>query len=162
MLLHHMLFLDALGNMCVQDSCSIALGAGVRPIIEMNKTDFLYSISAAPGEGGTIEVTPTASEGDTIVFKPISNNGYEIQEMYIVTETGDRENILVSDVTIDEDGSYTINPEKYKMPDQNIVIHVNWFTNPKTGIKNIFMIMYGIIVISIIGYFVIKNNNISL
>lgn len=159
----NLMFMDTLGNLCVQDVCSSALGAGIRPVVEMNKDDIIiYNITVETDGNGTIEVEPTAPEGETIIYVPKPNDGYELEDIYIVTESGDRTDLEKDDITCSEEEKCIINPDKFKMPDEDIVIHVKWINNPKTGVRSIFMVIYAVLLASICGYFVLKNNHISL
>ena len=153
-------FIDTLGNLCNTDACHIALGAGIRPVVEISKDSINYNLITESEEGGTLEKVNETKVGDTIVLKPLAKAGYKLNGFTITTYSGQTIEIEEKDIFKNDDGTIIINPEVFVMPLENVIITARWgFTNPKTGVFDyISFIMIGLI-ISFIGYVSISYNN---
>lgn len=143
-----MFFVDSLGNLCNVNACNIAIGAGIRPTVEISKSDIIYNIVPETDGNGAINVPPTAKEGEIITYKIEPNVGYELEEMIIVTDSGNEIIITKDDVICDEENTCTIKEEKFVMPEEDIVIKVKFINNPKTGVSSFIGIIMLLVIIS--------------
>lgn len=158
----YMLFVDALGNLCMQDACNIALGAGVRPVIEIDKNNIIYNITPETDGNGTLDVPKTAEAGEIITYKVEPKDGYELDKIMIITDSGREIEITEEDVTCDENKVCTIKSDKFIMPEEDIVIRVkfvNILFNPKTGMIGVNGILFVLLCVFISGIVVFKSYN---
>lgn len=159
----YIFFVDTLGSLCSADACTLAIGAGIRPVVEISKTDIIYNITPETDGNGTLDVPKTAEEGEIITYKVEPKDGYELDEMVIImTKTNKEIEITTDDVTCDENKVCTIKPEKFKMPAEDIIVRVkfvNILFNPKTGNKGVSGILFTMLLIFISGIVIFKSYN---
>ena len=136
-------FVDTLGNLCGAGSCDSAIGAGIRPVIEISATDLIYNIQTKTDGNGTIESTHIkAGKGEIIKFVITPKEGYVLSEVKVTDETG---NVI----------KFTENT--FTMPESNVLIEAT-FTVENPDTSDIFIIASITIVIgTLISYLNIKK-----
>ena len=153
-------FIDTLGNLCNADQCSISVGAGIRPIIDVNKDTIKYLIKTKTDGNGTIEVIDNASGGDSIQFKVSAKKGLKLAGLTITTDSGEKVEFNEEDITFDSSGVLSVSTNKFTMPYENVTIEARWTSNiinPNTGTGISVIIITTILVISSITYMVFKR-----
>ncbi|MBQ7790044.1 MAG: hypothetical protein IJ399_02145 [Bacilli bacterium] len=161
----YMYFVDTLGNLCNAYGCEVALGAGVRPIIEIDKDSIKYNVVLPEEETkGSVEIVENENE-NLVSFRVFPKNGYKFEGVTLITESGEKIELTEKDIVVSDDGIMTISEDKFKMGYENVRLEVKWgedIFNPKTGVKNIIGLMFTIMLVLASGLFIIKNYNKSL
>lgn len=136
-------FVDTLGNLCNTQECFIAIGAGVRPVITLNKKDIVsYVIKTNIRAGkGSIQVVGTANGGDSIKFKVIPEAGYKLVSLTITSEDGNK-------ITYRKVNENTV----FTMPNEDVLIEAEFIKNPVTGTPFKVLTFIAIILIGISIY----------
>ena len=105
-------FVDTLGNLCGAGSCDSAIGAGIRPVIEISATDLIYNIQTKTDGNGTIESTHIkAGKGEIIKFVITPKEGYVLSEVKVTDEKG---NVI------------TFTENTFTMPEANVLIEATF------------------------------------
>ena len=159
---YYHLFTASLGKICGSGSVycqgKIALGCGIRPVIEIDNTQIKYNIKTGVEGNGTIDVVENSLGGETIQFKLSTNKGYKLGSIVIKTDSGEEIEFSEGEITKNDDGTLSIDKNKFTMPFENITIQARFISdsilNPKTGV-NIYIIFMGILIISSIGLCII-------
>lgn len=153
-------FVDSLGNLCSMYGCSIALGAGIRPVIEISKDIINYNLTTETNNNGTIEIASDIEAGNTIVLNATPKKGYKLAKLIVKTESGTTIEVKGEDIIENNDGTISINPELFTMPLENIVVQAMWeIINPKTGVLDIITILLIGTVMSLCGFIIVKRYN---
>ena len=163
---HFFLFTTSLGKVCGAGLpyCypETLLGAGVRPVISINKSDLKYIIKTVTDSVGNIEVVDSASGGDSISFRINFNKEYKLKSVVIRTDSGEEVEFTEGEIQTNDDGSLSVDKNKFTMPFDNVTIEARWsldILNPKTGDK-IFIIMTIVMISLVIGTIVYKKKRI--
>ena len=140
------------------------LGCGIRPVITILKNELQYSIKTKTDGKGTIDVVENSLGGEEIQFKVSSNKGYKLGSIIIKTDTGEEVEFSEGEITKNEDGTISIDKNKFTMPFSNVTIeakHVSTsiLKNPETG-NIIWMIIMTIITSSVFGTIIYKRKRI--
>ena len=152
-------FIDTLGNLCDGYECWGMLGAGIRPVVTIEKANIKYNIKTKTDGNGTIEVVDTASGGETISFRVSAIKGLKIAGLTITTDSGETVQFNEEDLTNNEDGTISISTNKFTMPYENVTIEARWTSsiiNPNTGTGISFIITI-LLFVSSITYIIIKK-----
>lgn len=154
-------FVDTLGNICSQDGCNIAIGAGIRPVIGILNDMIDYSITTKSNENGTIENKTNSEQAGIITLKVNPKANYKLKKLIVSTDMSDDIlEISENDIIQNNDGTISINPEILKKPFANIVIEAVWeFTNPKTGVLDVITSLFIGLLMSLGGFYLVKNYN---
>ena len=129
-------FIDTLGNLCNADQCSISVGAGIRPIIEINKENIKYLIKTQTDGNGTIEVIDSAIGGETISFRVSAKKGLKLVGLTITADSGEKVEFNEEDISTNSSGVLSVSTNKFTMPYENVTIEARWSSgiiNPNTG-----------------------------
>ncbi len=157
-------FIDTLGNFCNGSTCSISLGAGIRPVITVPREDVKYNIEVETTGDGEIEVASTsAAGGEAITFIVKANKDYRLVSLTITTESGETIEFTEEDITENEDGTISISTNKFTMPYESVKLKATWEPiteeqediNPQT-FDNIYLYL-GIFILSGVGLFSIRK-----
>ena len=151
-------FVDTLGNLCSTEQCQIAIGAGVRPVIEIDKTSIIYNIYTKTDGNGTIEVIDKASGGDNIKFKATPKKGYKLDSITITSDSGEVIKFTEEEITKDESGVLSVSLNAFTMPFENVTIVANWekeVVNPNT--TDIVLTAIVLLLISVLFIFIMKD-----
>ena len=109
-----------------------------------------YDLGNVETENGSAELK---QEGKYGIITPTPNEGYEVDKIIIKDIDG---NILDIETTKREDGTYSF--ELYT--DVSIeVIYKEKIENPKTGILDVITIIFVGLVMSLVGFFIVKRYN---
>ena len=112
------------------------LGAGVRPVITIpiEEANIKHNIKTETDGKGSISVVDFASEGETITFEVLTSEGYVLDSLTIVTDSGEKVTFTEKDITENDDGTITITTNDFRMPDEDVTIIANWKEeNPETN-----------------------------
>lgn len=151
---------DSLGNLSNMSGYDIALGAGIRPVIEISKDIINYNLMTETDSNGKIEIATDIEIGDTIVLTATPKNGYKLAKLIVKTESGKTIEVTRNNIIENNDGTISINPELFTMPVENVVIEAMFeIINPKTGILNVITILFVGFIISVSGFFLVKKYN---
>ena len=155
-------FIDTLGNLCNGAACNMMIGAGIRPVIEIDKASIKYNVVLPEEEmKGSVELVENENE-NLVSFRVFPKTGYKFEGVTLITDSGEKIELTEKEVIIDADGIMTISEDKFKMGYENVRLEVKWgedIFNPKTGVKNITGLMFTILLILVSGLFVLKNYN---
>lgn len=136
------------------------LGCGIRPVITI-ANELEYIIKTETDSKGSIDVVENSLGGETIQFKVSAKKGYKLGSIVIKTDSGEEVEFSEGEITKNDDGTFSINKNKFTMPFENVTIQAkfeleNILKNPETGDKVLFIIL--ILVVSIgIGTFIYKK-----
>jgi len=128
------------------------LGCGIRPVITIPVNELKYLIKPETDGNGTIDVVENSIGGETIQFKVSAKKGYKLGSIVIKTDSGEEVEFSEGEITKNDDGTFSINKNKFTMPFENVTIQAkfeleNILKNPETGDKVLFIIL--ILVVSI-------------
>ena len=134
------------------------LGCGIRPEITI-PNELQYLIKTETEGNGTIDVIDNSLGGEIIQFKVSINKGYILGSIIITTDSGEKVEFTKGEITKNDDGTFSIDKNKFTMPFENITIQAkfeseNILKNPETGDKLLFMIL---ILVASIGIFIYKK-----
>ncbi len=149
-------FIDTLGDLCNAYECSVAVGAGIRPLVTMSNSNIEYLIRTKTDGHGTIEVIDHSPGGETIKFRVNSDKGYELDSVTIITDAGEKVSFKEGEIQKNSDGTMSIDKNNFTMPFDNVTIEARWrldILNPNTGVETLLGIF--IIVVSVISMTVI-------
>ena len=137
------LFIDTMGDLCTVNFCSLAYGAGLRPLVTISSKDLIYNIKTKTDGNGTIESTHIeAGTGELIKFTVKPKEGYVLGEVRVIDENG---NIIKF-----TDYSFT-------MPTSNVIIEATFkVENAETVTMGVFITCCLLIIIGSV-YLMIKN-----
>ena len=147
---YYHLFTTSFGKICGSGSAycqgKIALGCGIRPVIEIDNTQIKYNIKTETEGNGTIEAIENSLGGETIQFKVSAKNGYKLGSIVIKTDSGEEVEFSEGEITKNDDGTFSIDKNKFTMPFENVTIEAkfeseNILKNPETGNKVLFIIL---------------------
>lgn len=94
---------------------------------------------------------------ETIVLKVVPKPDYKLSKLIITTISGKKIEIGSNEFIMNNDGTLSIDPKVFVMPLENISIEFEWgFINPKTGNSVVFVIVFIILFISMVGGIIIK------
>lgn len=150
-------FVDTLGNLCNGFECPDAVGAGMRPIVEISKDYIKYSITTETDGNGTIEVVDSAFGGESITFRVSARKDLKLSGLTIITDSGEKVEFNEEDITQNNDGTISISTNKFTMPYANVLIQARWTasTNPYTG-KSLWLILV-VFIVTGIGFITIRK-----
>ena len=152
-----------MANCTVFLSLNLALGAGIRPVITISPNNFQYLIKTETDEKGTIEVVENALGGETIQFRVSVNKGYKLKSIIIRTDSGEEIEFNEGEIIKNEDGTISIDKNKFTMPYENVTIEAKWqsdsIINPETGNKTITIIFIMTISLGIVVFLYKKNES---
>ena len=137
-----------------------ALGCGIRPVITI-PNELQYLIKTETDKNGSIEVVENSLGGEEIQFKVSAKKGYKLGSIVIKTDSGEEVEFNEGEITKNDDGTFSINKNKFTMPFENVTIQAkfeleNILKNPETGNKILLITL--ILVASIgIGTFIYKR-----
>ena len=136
------------------------LGCGLRPVITI-PNELQYIIKTETDGNGTIDVIDNSLGGETIQFKVSAKNGYKLGSIVIKTDSGEKVEFSEGEITKNDDGTFSIDKNKFTMPFENITIQAKFelesiLKNPKTGDKILFIIFTLVASIGI-GIFIYKK-----
>ena len=155
-------FIDTLGNLCDGYECWGMLGAGIRPVVTLDKSNIKYKIFTKTDGNGTIDVVNNAFGGDSISFRVTAKRGLKLAGLTVISDSGEKIEFNEKDITQDSTGVYSISTNLFTMPFENVTIEARWnsnFINPNTGV-NLFIIIICVLIISISScLFVIKKKS---
>lgn len=119
------IFIDTLGNVCNDDYCSSAVGAGVRPVITIPKIEVpSYTITPVTDENGTIEVATESAGGESISFVLKAKAGYKLKNLVLKTASGTE--VAFDNVTQDDSGNIIVYTSNFVMPNENVTLTATW------------------------------------
>ena len=124
----YIFFVDTLGELCSGSLCPAGLGAGVRPVISLNKNNIEETFEVKPSdEQGIVLTRDYYAPGKTVTFKVKEKEGFEIEGVIITDENGNQLNYRK---TSNE------NEYEFEMPEGNVIITPSYrkIVNPKTGL----------------------------
>jgi hypothetical protein len=136
-----------------------SLGCGIRPVLEINESDLHYQIKTKTDGNGTIEVVENSLGGETIQFKVSANKDYKLKGVVIKTDSGEEVEFTEGEITENDDGTISIDKNKFTMPYENVTIEARWIqdiVNPYTGNKLLFFTLLISITLGI-GTFIYKR-----
>ena len=156
-------FVDTVGGVCGAGMVGISnggcdaiaqtlVGCGIRPVITISN-ELQYLIKTETDGKGSIEVVENSLGGETIQFKVSMNKGYRLRSVVIETDSGEEVEFSEGEITKNNDGSLSIDKNKFTMPFENITIQAKFelesiLKNPETGDKVLFITL--ILVTSIV------------
>ena len=109
-----------------------------------------YDLGNVETENGSAELK---QEGKYGIITPTPNEGYEVDKIIIKDKNG---NVLDVEAIKQEDGTYSF--ELYT--DVSVeVIYKEKIENPKTGILDLITIIFVGLVMSLVGFFIVKRYN---
>jgi len=159
-------FVDTLGYICSKYGCSVAVGAGARPLVTIDNSFIKYGIYTKVLGSGSIEVVPTAAPGEKISFILKANSDIELKQLTIVTPSGEKISFNEDEITYNQDGTITVRSNTFIMPKESVTIEATLSDyvkgveeNPKTGIREIYTGIYILITVSIITYLLIRKKD---
>jgi len=137
------------------------IGCGLRPVITIPKNDLKYLIKAKTDGHGAIEVVENSIGGEIIQFRVSINKGYKYGSIIITTDSGEKVEFTKGDITKNDDGTFSIDKNKFTMPFESITIQAkfeseNILKNPETGDKLLFII-FTLVTSIVIGTFIYKK-----
>ena len=147
---YYHLFTASLGKICGSGSgyCQgkIALGCGIRPVIEIDNTQIKYNIKTETEGNGTIDVIESSLGGEKIQFNISTKKGYKLGSIIIRTDSGEEVEFSEGEITKNDDGTLSIDKNKFTMPFENVTIQAKFIPdgiliNPETGDKVLFIIL---------------------
>ena len=119
------IFIDTLGNVCNDDYCSVAIGAGARPVITIPKIEVpSYTITPVTDENGTIEVATESAGGESISFVLKAKAGYKLKNLVLKTASGTE--VAFDNVTEDDSGNIIVYTSNFVMPNENVSLTATW------------------------------------
>lgn len=137
-----------------------ALGCGVRPTVTISN-ELQYLIKTETDGKGSIDVVENSLGGETIQFKVSMNKEYKLRSIVIKADSGEIVEFSEGEITKNDDGSLSIDKNKFTMPFENVTIQAkfeleNILKNPETGDKVLLITL--ILLASIgIGSFMLKK-----
>ena len=157
------LFTGSMGKLCSGgfSYCALTthLGCGIRPVIIISTNELQYIIKTETDGNGEIEVVNNALGGEKIQFKITPNKGYKLKSIFITTDSGEEIEFSEGEITKNDDGTISIDKNKFTMPFENVTIEAKWIqdiVNPKTGSK-ILIIVLSIITSLGLGTYIYKK-----
>lgn len=125
-------FVDTLGDLCAQEYCDSAIGAGLRPVVTIAVEDVIFRVDTKTDGNGTVEATHVeAKEGTVVQFTVTPNEGYVLSVVKVTDENGN--------VVYFYDNTFT-------MPHANVLIEATFVPiNPETHSS------IGLIILAIFG-----------
>ncbi len=109
---YHSLFIDTLGYLCSSSECLFPLGAGIRPVVTISKTNIeTYNVKSKDFEYINIDLT-RYTEGEPVIFEVKDKNGSKVEEITIIDEQGNS-----VPFTLLENGTY-----EFVMPSSDVTI----------------------------------------
>ena len=131
----NMFFVDSWGDICNAYYCAVDVGAGIRPVVTIPKSELLFNIATETDSSGEIEVVDSSEGNKTISFKVSPNKGFKLKSIIITTNDGTVIEFTEGDITEKSDGTVSIMNNKFTMPFENVTIKANWeevLDNPAT------------------------------
>ena len=114
------------------------------------KYSIVYDLGNVETEDGSAELK---QEGKYGIITPTPNEGYEVDKIIVKDKDG---NVLDIEVTKQEDGTYSFD----LYTDVSVeVLFKEKIENPKTGILDVITIIFVGLVLSLSGFFLVKNYN---
>ena len=122
-------------------NCAIetTLGCGIRPVVTIPASDVTYKINTKTDGNGTIEVVDNSAGGKTILFRLNGKKGFSLNKLIITTDSGETVEFTEGDLIKNDDGTITIDNNKFTMPFESVTIKATWkisdssLINPPTG-----------------------------
>lgn len=133
-------FIDTLGDLCSNEYCGAAIGAGIRPIVTIKADDVVYKIDTVTDGHGTIKADYIeAKEGTVVKFTVEPMEGYVLGEVKVTDANGN--------VVIFKDYTFT-------MPNANVTIEATFIKidNPNTMTYISVIVVIGLIISGTIFY----------
>ena len=168
-------FVNSYGGVCgsgldidsgIVDTCYTYLkvdsqiGSGIRPVISLSPNELMYLIKTETDGHGTIDVVENASGNETIQFKVTANKGYKLKSVIIKTDSGEKVEFETGEMIKNEDGTYSVDKNKFTMPFENVTIEARWemdIINPETGNK--ILLLLAALIAGGISLYTYKANN---
>ena len=114
------------------------------------KYSYEYNLENITTENGTSVVEQQGSKG---IISPSPNEEYEVDKIIIKDKDG---NVLDVKINKQEDGTYSFD----LYTDVSVeVIYKEKIENPKTGIFDVITIIFVGLVMSLVGFFIVKRYN---
>ena len=135
-----------------------ALGCGIRPVITI-PNELQYLIKTETDGNGKIDVVENSLGGETIQFKVSANKDYKLKSVVIKTDSGEEVEFTEGEITENDDGTISIDKNKFTMPYENVTIEARWIqdiVNPYTGNKLLIVVLLISIILGI-GTFIYKR-----
>jgi hypothetical protein len=141
--LNNVIFVDSYGGVCgagleiTPNQASVScerytlvksdnnIGCGIRPIITISN-ELQYLIKTETDGNGTIDVVENSIGGETIQFKVSMNKGYKLGSIVIKTDSGEKVEFSEGEITKNDDGTFSINKNKFTMPFENVTIQAKF------------------------------------
>ena len=121
------IFIDTLGNVCNDDYCSSAVGAGVRPVVTIAREKVIYNITVESNDNGTVEVVRSSEAGKNVSFILRSREGFKLGSLVLKDDDGNT--IEFTEISTDEEGNIIVSTNEFTMPLNNVRIIVNWVSD---------------------------------
>ena len=119
------IFIDTLGNVCNDDFCSIAVGAGARPVLTIPKIEVpTYTITKDTDTNGTIEATTESASGEEVSFTLKAKAGYKLKT--VTVKDANNQTVTVTDVSSTTENGQLVYTKKFTMPSSNVTITATW------------------------------------
>ena len=138
-------------NYKIERQLKSSVGTGIRPVLTISNDSLHYQIKTRTDGNGTIEVMESALGGDQIQFRVTSRSGLKLAGLRITTDSGETVEITEGEIINNDDGSITIDNNKFTMPFENVTIEAEWASsiiNPKTGVVSSVLIISVLLIIS--------------
>ena len=107
-----------------------SIGAGIRPVVTI-PNELKYLIKTKTDGNGTIDVVEHSLGGETIQFKVIANKGYKLDSIVIKTNSGEEIDFSEGEITKNDNGTISIDKNKFTMPFENINIEATFISSYK-------------------------------
>lgn len=138
-------FVSSAGEICYSSTdCYEGIPrAGIRPVVTINKSNIKYNISVKAEGNGTIDVLDSALGGDTVSFKLSTKKGSKLSSIVVITDSNETIEFTEEDISVLENGVYTISLNKFVMPYENVTIMARWtdgIFNPDTGFNRVILV----------------------
>ena len=139
-------FVDTLGNLCSTYTCNNMVGAGMRPVLTIEKEQIEYEIKTETDGNGQIKVEKEiAAGGEVIRFTVEPAEGYVLGELKVIDADGNVINV--------ESNSFT-------MPNANVTIVASFVKiNPNTSDIALTLALTGLIVSGILMVYSYKKKS---
>ena len=119
------IFIDTLGNVCNDDYCNSAVGAGIRPVVKIPLIDVpSYTITKETNSNGTIEAVDESIFDEDITVTLKAKAGYKLKS--ITVKDANNQTVTVTDVSETTENGQLVYTKKFTMPASNVTLTATW------------------------------------
>ena len=121
-------------------------------VLTISKSDLHFLIKNETDGNGTIEVIDSSLGGEIIQFKVNADKGYVLGTLLVTTDSGEIVEFSEGEIIRNNDGTISINQNKFTMPFENVTIEAKFITDSNLKNPNTRDIVLGVLVVMIISF----------